>query len=97
MRLIEKVKENNYKIYKVVELEKEIGAVEIIEEKDHIFIENIFLQLEFRGQGFLRKILQKFSEKPIKCLPLQQHRKKFEHLGFQICEILGEDIYYLKA
>ena len=83
-------------IYHIYKEEKHIGSIETIEEKDHTYIENIFLDEEFRGCGFLKKILNEFSAKPLKCLPLSQHRKKFEHLGFHVCEINGEDVYYIR-
>lgn len=86
---------NTCKIYNIIYNEQTIGGVELYDYNDHIYIENIYIDKEFRGHGLLREILKQFCVKPLKCLPLKQHVKKFEHLGFQVCEIQGSDIYYM--
>lgn len=96
MKMQKKFNLENSQIYYIYKEEKQIGSIEIIEERDYTYIENIFLSEEFRRCGFLKKILNEFSAKPLKCLPLPQHRKKFEHLGFHTCEINGEDVYYIR-
>lgn len=70
--------------------EEQIGSVEMIDN----YIENIFLSEKYRGQGYLRKIIE-YLGKPLTCLPLPQHIEKFKHLGFRPYKIDGDDIYYI--
>ena len=87
---------NGIDIYNIIEDNKIVGSMELIHEKDHIFLENIYLDKEYRGRGFLRESLKNFNTKPIVCLPLIQHRKKFKHLGFREYKTEGPDIYYIR-
>lgn len=87
----EKCKFNDVTIYDVIENDQEIGSIEFIEKER--FLENVFLIPECRGKGYLRQIIDYFG-KPLIALPLPQHIKKFEHLGFKIHAQIGEDIYY---
>lgn len=75
---------------------EEIGGMELVETKDEVYIEHVSLLDEYRGKGYLRKIIEwlKTKGKNITCLPLKQHRAKFEHLGFKYYEGCGEDLYY---
>lgn len=87
---------NGIDIYNIIEDNKVVGSMEIIEENDHTFLENIYIDKEYRGRGFLRESLNNFKQKPIVCLPLNQHRKKFKHLGFMKYKTEGTDIYYIR-
>lgn len=69
-----------------------IGSVEY--NKEEKYIENIYLSPEYRGKGYLRQIIKYFG-KPLKLLPLKQHKDKFIHLGFKFYEKIGEDEYYI--
>ena len=86
---------NEIDIYNIIEDEKIVGSMEMIEERDHTFLENIYLHKEYRGRGFLRECLKQFT-KPIICLPLNQHRDKFRHLGFIQYKTEGPDVYYIR-
>lgn len=87
---------NGIDIYNIIEGNKVVGSMEIIEENDHTFLENIYIDKEYRGRGFLRESLNNFKQKPIVCLPLNQHREKFKHLGFMKYKTEGTDIYYIR-
>ena len=82
-------------IYDIVEDGKAIGSMEIIDEDDHIFLENIYIDEKYRGRGFLRECINYLNQKPIECLPLKEHRDKFKHLGFHKYKTEGTDVYYL--
>lgn len=86
-----------FTIIKIQENGKECGAIEITKMDKDIFIENIFLQVENRNRGYLRQIINHLSAYGrLRCLPLPEHRCKFEHLGFKPYKQEGEDIYYMK-
>lgn len=86
MRII--FEDNIYKLYE----NKQIGSVEF--DKNKRYIENIYLDKEYRGKGYLRKIINYFG-KPLIILPLPQHLEKFKHLGFIFYKNDGEDTYYI--
>lgn len=81
---------DDYKIYDVIINNNIIGSVEYIEKDD--YIENIFLYKEYRGKGYLRKILKYFPTAYL--LPLPEHVEKFKHLGYTIYKQIGDDVYY---
>ena len=83
-------------IYNIIEDERVVGSMEIIEEKDHTFLENIYISEPYRGRGFLRECINYFTDKPIVCLPLNQHRDKFRHLGFHKYKTEGSDVYFVR-
>ena len=80
---------NGIMIYDIIE-NIIIGSVEYNKEED--YIENIYIDPMYRGKGYLRKILKYFPTATV--LPLPQHVDKFRHLGYEICKIEGDDIYY---
>lgn len=83
-----KFEDNIYKIYEGIQ----IGSVEFNQEDR--YIENIFLNQNYRGKGYLRKIINYFG-KPLIILPLPQHIDKFKHLGFKYYKTIGLDNYYI--
>lgn len=93
---VETIQLGNITIFRLIE-GVNIGSVEVVFEKGYTFIENIFLDVEHRHKGYLRKIIKMLSAYgTLECLPLPQHRKKFEHLGFSQYKQVGEDLYYRK-
>ena len=72
-----------------------IGSVELIKNGDIIYIENIYLNTNYRCKGYLRKIINFLRPLgKLTCLPLPEHIEKFKHLGFKEYKKEGEDIYY---
>ena len=72
-----------------------IGAIEMYEYPEYLYMEHIFVDKEYRGCGILSEVVKEFNKKPLKCLPLEKYRSKFEHLGFTVCDTDGTDIYYI--
>ena len=79
-------------IYKIYNKGTQIGSVEF--NADERYIENIYLDVQERGKGHLREIIEYFG-KPLIVLPLVQHIDKFRHLGFKLYETRGADNYYI--
>ena len=79
-------------IYKIYNKGTQIGSVEF--NADERYIENIYLDVQERGKGHLREIVEYFG-KPLIVLPLVQHIDKFRHLGFKLYETRGADSYYI--
>ena len=75
---------------------KIIGSVEVL-NSHHAFIENIYLDVQYREKGYLRSIISILKEKygVLTCLPLLQHVGKFRHLGFRKYKTIGDDTYYI--
>lgn len=91
-----KVYERDFTIISIIDKNEEIGSIELIQESNAIFVENVFLSIGHRNRGHLREIIDYLSTTTIRCLPLAEHRAKFEHLGFKPYKQEGEDIYYIK-
>lgn len=79
-------------IYKIYNKGTQIGSVEF--NADERYIENIYLDVNERGKGHLREVVEYFG-KPLIVLPLVQHIDKFRHLGFRFYETRGADNYYI--
>lgn len=79
-------------IYRIYKNRIQIGSVEF--NADERYIENIYLDVQERGKGHLREIIEYFG-KPLIVLPLVQHIDKFRHLGFKFYETRGADNYYI--
>lgn len=75
---------------------QDICAIEIVEKKDYNYIENIFIDIDYRNRGYLRPIIDYLRSiyGKLVCLPLPQHVEKFKHLGFTFYGQKGDDIYY---
>lgn len=93
--------ENNLITFDINYLNINIGSLEIFVKDDYVFIENIHVLPQYRGKGVLRCTLNMLLDtykKNIKCMPLPQHRVKFEHLGFNMDNTIHtkyeEDIFY---
>lgn len=89
-------KVGNINIYDIIVNNDSIGSIEIEEGSNEHYIENIHFKQIHRGKGYLKDVLNKFNDRPLKCLPLREHRPKFEHLGFKVCDVEGEDIHYIR-
>lgn len=89
----EKEEYGEFVIYNIIDKEV-IGSIEFIEKEN--FIENIYLSPEYRGKGYLTKIVKFLSDKygKLYCLPLREHVEKFKHLGFTFWKKEGSDKYY---
>lgn len=88
------ITEPNFTILRFEEKD-EIGSVEVIKNTCYNFIENIYIKENYRHKGYFRKIIEYLKQRgTLRCLPLPEHRDKFEHLGFKIYAQEGEDIYY---
>ena len=79
-------------IYRIYKNRIQIGSVEF--NADERYIENIYLDVNERGKGHLREIVEYFG-KPLIVLHRVQHIDKFRHLGFKLYETRGADNYYI--
>jgi len=95
MKIVYDMKWNDIHMYNIIENNNIIGSMEVIDEGDKFFLENIYINEKFRGRGFLRECIKYINQKPIACLPLRKHVEKFKHLGFCKYKTEGTDVYYL--
>lgn len=95
MKIMEEIKNENFTIYRIYLNDINIGSMEVIQEKDHIFLENIFIDIAYRGKHLLKRCLDFFNQ-TIVCLPLPQHVEKFKHLGFKMYKQDELDTYYIR-
>lgn len=92
---IKKMEYENFTILRIYERNDQIGSVEIIVKKCYTYIENVYLNVQYRHKGYLKKIIKYLqSYGKLICIPLPQHVEKFKHYGFSFYEQKGEDIYY---
>lgn len=88
-----------YEIIDNIVIDIVVGGLELVPqpEIDTIWIENINIKKEHRGNKYLKQVIEYLQNK-YKCnigaLPLSKYRSYFESLGFTKTFQRGEDIYY---
>ena len=90
---------HDIKVYDILDDSIIVGGLEIIPQPkiNSIWIENINIKEEYRGNKYLKQVVEYLQNK-YKCnigaLPLSKYRNYFELLGFVKTFQHGEDIFY---
>ena len=74
-----------------------IASVELTWKKSYVFIENIYIEKDYRQRGYFRKLVEHLETLgTLVCIPLPEHVEKFKHIGFTYLKSENGDNYYIK-